>query len=259
MNFLLPSVAALVALAIVPGWSFYFDVTPKIVIVLLGAAAAIPLLRWPLGTRARWVSGLIGAQATGMVLAAVFSTNRWASFYGSTWRKSGVLVELAVLVVAAAGAGQFSDPERLKTWLRITVAASIPISVYAVFQYFGADPVFPSNAYHFGEGRFMIVRPPSTLGHAAYLATYLLYVIFGGIALARMEISRGWKWLAMGATALALFAMVLSGTRAALLGMVVGLMFVALREQANRNWLGWAALTVFLAGGFYVSPWGEKL
>ena len=205
MNFLLPAVAALVALVILPGWSFYFDVTPKVVIVLLGAAAAIPMLRWPSGRRARWVTGLIAIQGIAIVAATAFSTNRWVSFYGSTWRKNGMLVELAVLIIALAGAGQFSDPERLRNWLRITIAASIPISVYAVFQYFGLDPVFPPNAYHFGEGRFMIVRPPSTLGHAAYLATYLLYVIFGGLALARREISRGWRWIAFLAAGLALF------------------------------------------------------
>src|SRR5580698_266092 len=161
MPFLLPSMAALAALLILPGWSFYFEVTPKVAVILLAAAAAIPMIRWPKGKRSQWVMVLIAIQAVGIMAAAFFSIDRWTSFYGSTWRKSGVLAELAVLAIVAAG--QFSDPDRLRTWLRITVAASIPISIYAVFQYFGVDPIFPPNAYHFGEGRYMIVRPPSTL------------------------------------------------------------------------------------------------
>ena len=259
MAFLLPSLAALVALLILPGWSFYFEVTPKVVVVLLAAAAAIPFLRWPSGKRARWLTGLMAAQAAAIALAALFSTNRWMSFYGSTWPKSGMLVEIAVLVFAAAAIGQFSDPARMKIWLRITIAASIPISLYTVFQYLGIDPIFPPNAYHFGEGRFMIVRPPSTLGHAAYLATYLLYVVFGGIAWARQEISSVWKWIAVGAAGLGFFAMVLSGTRAALVGLLIGVLFVGVRSQIRPIWLGWSAVAVILMAGFYVSPLGEKL
>src|SRR5580704_1392406 len=155
MAFLLPSLAALIALLILPGWSFYFEVTPKVVVVLLAAAAAIPFLRWPDGKRARWILGLIAAQAITIALATLFSTNRWRSFYGSTWRKDGMLVEIAVLVFAAAAVGQFSDRARMKIWLRITIAASIPISIYTLLQYLGIDPIFPPNAYHFGEGRFM--------------------------------------------------------------------------------------------------------
>jgi O-antigen ligase len=259
MAFLLPSVAALVALLILPGWSFYFEVTPKVVVILLGAAVAIPFLRWPQTRRTQWVVGLIALQAAAIALATIFSRNRWLGFYGSTWRKSGMLAEIAILVFAVAAIGQFSDPARLKIWLRVTIAASIPISVYAVFQYFGVDPIFPPNAYHFGEGRFMIVRPPSTLGHAAYLATYLLYVVFGGIALARQEISRVWKWIAVAAAGLAFFAMVLSGTRAALVGLLIGLVFVAVRGQSRPNWLGWSAVALVVMVGFYVSPLGEKL
>src|SRR5271170_6781367 len=119
MAFLLPSVAALVALLILPGWSFYFEVTPKVVVILLGAAVAIPFLRWPRTRRTQWVVGLIALQAAAIVLATIFSRNRWLGFYGSTWRKNGMLAEIAILVFAVAAIGQFSDPARLKTWLRI--------------------------------------------------------------------------------------------------------------------------------------------
>ncbi len=63
----------------------------------------------------------------------------------------------------------------LRVLLRITVLTSIPISIYGVLQYFGIDPWLTPPGYHFGTGIFTIVRPPATLGHAAYFATYLLF------------------------------------------------------------------------------------
>ncbi len=45
MTFLLPIVAALAALLILPGWSFFFDVTPKVVVAVAGAALALVLPR----------------------------------------------------------------------------------------------------------------------------------------------------------------------------------------------------------------------
>jgi O-antigen ligase len=264
MDFLLPCVAALVAILILPGWSFYFDVTPKIVVVVAGAAVALAFLRrWPqpASPRLRWFLGIVTAQVVAILLATLFSTNRWFSVYGSTWRRSGLFAELAVLILAACAAAM---PIDLRAWLRVTVIASMPVALYAMLQYFGIDPILPAAGYHFGEGQFAIVRPPATLGHAAYLATYLLYAAFGGLALVRIEVSRAWKTLAASAASLAFFAIVLSGTRAALLGIVAGLIFMVCRvdgpRSPNRARILYVA-AAFLAIGaiFYISPLGERL
>jgi len=261
MNVLLPGVAALVAVLIVPGWSFYFDVVPKVVILLAGAALALWL--WPRQARSTsltWFFAMLAAQALAILLATIFSTHPWFSIYGSTWRRSGAPAELAVLVLAAATAAMLAgDRANLRLWLRITVLAAVPISIYAIMQYFGIDPILATSAYHFGEGKYMIVRPPGTLGHASYLATYLLYAAFGGGALARMEVGRLWKTAALGSAGLALFAMVLSGTRAALLGLVAGALFIAVREHLDRRWLVAAAGIVMVVAAFYISPAGARL
>ena len=191
MGLWLPWVAALVAVTILPGWSFYFDVIPKVALVLGGAAVAL----WtPRVGRAKWLYWILGAQAAAVVMSTAVSTNRWFSFDGSTWRRSGVLVELAILVLTAAALGLVEG--RLREWLRIMVLTGLPAGIYAIFQYFGIDPLMDPAGYRFGEGRFMIVRPPGTFGHAAYLATYLLFVVFAGMALARIETAPKWKWAA---------------------------------------------------------------
>lgn len=259
MDLLLPSLAALVAILILPGWSFYFDVTPKIVVVLSGAAVAvIACRRWtsPVPRLLKWFLRIMAIQAIAIVLATFVSTHVWFSVYGSTWRRSGFFAELAILILTVTGAVALRD---VRLWLRITVLASIPVSIYAILQYFGIDPILPAGGYHFGEGKYMIVRPPATLGHAAYLATYLLYVIFAGLELAGAETQRVLKALAAAASALAFFAMVFSGTRAALVGFAAGIAFAALRGRLNVRILYSAAGLAAVLAIFYVSPFGERL
>ncbi len=277
MTFLLPVAAALVALVILPGWSFFFDVTPKIVVALAGAALAFSAsgrFPAPLPPRLKWFGILAAAQVAAILLATLFSTHRTLSVFGSTWRKDGLFAELAVLILAVKAATQISTGSRvLRIFLRITVLAALPAAIYGIAQYFGIDPWIPSSGYHFGEGRFMIVRPPSTLGHAAYFATYLLFSVFGGVALALSETSRAWKTAALLTSAVAVFAIVLSGTRAALAGLLLGALFVAARQRfhwkqpasggkrpaSGWKWMVVAPAILVLLAGFYVSPAGSAL
>jgi O-antigen ligase len=242
MNFVLPVAAALVAILILPGGSFYFDVAPKAAVVLVGAALAVNLLK-----RDRF-SILLGASTAATLLATVFSTNPWMSFYGSTWRRDGVVVEIAIFILAAA----VGTPQNL---LRFVTFASIPVAIYAMLQYFGIDPILAPAGYHFGAGEFMIVRPPATLGHAAYLATFLLFAVFAAAA----EKSR-WRIVPM---ALAVFAILLSGTRAAILGLVAGAILVLIRRSGAPRGLKSAVLAATIAVAalaiFYVSAPGAKL
>ena len=246
MNFVLPVTAALVAILILPGVSFYFDVAPKAAVVLVGAALAVNLFKRDL------FSVLLGASAAATLLAAAFSTDRWMSFYGSTWRRDGVVVEIAIFVLAAA----VGVPRNL---LRFVTFASIPVAIYAILQYFGIDPILAPAGYHFGAGEFTIVRPPSTFGHAAYLATFLLFAVFA----AASEKSR-WRFVPI---ALGVFAILLSGTRAAVLGLIVGAAWMAIRRtgpsraEAPRG-LKSALLpiaVVVAVAVFYVSPPGAMV
>lgn len=216
---------ALVPILILPGASFYFDVVPKVILILLIAALAVKSLK-----RDRF-SMLLGIEAAAIVLAAIFSTHPWRSFYGSTWRREGFLVEIAILTIAAAGLD--------RRWVAL---ASIPVSIYAILQYFGIDPILSPAGYHFGAGQFMIVRPPSTMGHAAYLATFLLFVVF------TTDRSR-WRSIAI---TLAVIAIVLSGTRGAMLGLIVGAAIARVRMRHVIAALAAAAV-------LYVTPAGERL
>src|SRR5579875_3474733 len=261
MGMLLALAAAAVPLAIAPGWSFYFDVVPRIVILLAAAALA-------LGFGGRIPAGslflkLIAAQAAAAI-ATIFSIDPAISWFGAAWRKEGLPVELAVLTFAAAIYIWLSAaPERLRPFLRVTVYGVLPAAIYGIAQYFGIDPLLASSGYRTGEGQFAIVRPPSTLGHADYFAAFLLYPLFAGLFLARLESRRAWKIAAVSTSLLALAAMILSGTRAALAGALAGAVLTLARERFPRRRvfrsiaLAAAALAIFAA--FYRSAAGERL
>ncbi len=255
---MLPLIVALVPLVIAPGLLFYYDVTPKIVILALGVAAALPWLS-PVPRR---LAILLGAQAMSLALSTVFSNRAALSVSGTDWRRFGLITQVALLLFTALAAADLNAaPSRLQTYLRASAAAAVPISLYGVAQYFGWDPWITNQAYHIGEGVWTIVRPPGTLGYVTYFAGYLVCAVFLGIALYRIETPGFWKIAGASAAALGSAAIVLSGTRAALLALLAGAVWMWF-------WFGrriGARIVAIAAGGliamtiFYFTPAGGML
>jgi len=229
------AVLAAVALIILPGFSFYFDITPKLSVLLAGTGVILVTLAFPksregaargpradLGVRPTF-SMLLLLSLLSLAVSTAVSSHPGTSLFGSNWRRFGSVVQATVLIfawlVSSACAGR---PGRVRIILRAITLAGIASAVYGIFQYAGWDPLLPSAAYHVGEGVWTIVRPPGTLGYASYLATWLLFVIFLGLAQHGIEESRVWGRLAITASTLAAVAMLLTGTRAAVLGFVAG-------------------------------------
>jgi len=270
MHYLVPLVVALIPLVIAPGLLSYFDITPKIAILLFGVS--IGLLLWRengrnvrvlLSTGAgKWFAGLLGLAWLSAAIATAFSLHPALSFNGGNWRRFGLVSQSAVLLFTLlAVAWLAADHKNIVTLLRASCASGALASIYGIFQYFGWDPLLPATAYQVGEGAFTIVRPPGTLGHADYFAAWLVAIAFFSIALARLEKER-WRKNSAGVTcALAIIAIVLSGTRSALLGLCAGGIVFAI---AGRRRIGKSIVALGLASMaalvlFFISPAGAKL
>jgi hypothetical protein len=134
-------------------------------------------------------------------------------------------------------------------------------SIYGIAQYFGWDPLLPSKAYQSGEGIFTIVRPPSTFGHADFFANWLVIVTFFAVALAALEDRGRWKAMANVTAMLAVLAIVLTGTRSALLGLLIGaVLFIAIaRPRLDKRIMLVVAGGLAAVGILYISPAGAKL
>jgi O-antigen ligase len=252
-------VLGLIALIITPGYFCYFDVTPKVVVLLLGTAV---LLLWPRLAAPRVFSVLILLNLASLAVSTAVSTRPGLSLIGTSWREFGLIPQAAALLFAwtvAAASGS------ARVVLRGVAVAGIAAGAYGIAQYFGWDPLLPASAYHVGEGIWTIVRPPGTMGYVSYFATWLTMAAFLGVALAQGETHRAWRFLAWGSAAVCAFAMLLTGTRAAMLGLAAGagvwLWFRGARLSRGAVWrIGAAAALLALAGAaFYFSPAGWNL
>lgn len=248
-------ITALVPLVIAPGLLFYFDVTPKVVILLLGVAGALP---WFAPRRElRWLYILLSIQAASLILSTIFSSRVEPSVFGSTWRRFGLITQSAILMFAVLAASDLAGGrDRLRLYLRVIAVAAIPISLYGIAQYFGWDAWIPKQAYHVGEGVYTIVRPPGTLGYVSYFANYLVFAVFLGMALYCIEERGWWKWAGAAVAILATFAIVLSGTRAAILALLVG---AACLWRFRKRAIVPAAVAVAAIALFFFSPAGQML
>ena len=270
MQFLVLVVVALVPLLITPNLLSHYDITPKIVLlscctalILLyrnaSASNARALFRAPAG---RWFGMLVGAEWLAASVATGFSTNRALSLHGGTWRRLGWLSETGLLLFVLVAAGWAArDQDNLRRLLRASTYAGALASVYGIAQYLGIDPWLGSSGYEVGDGPFRIVRPPGTLGHADYFADWLVAVSFLALGLAAVE-KRPWpKRIAVSASLVAVLAIVLTGTRGALLGVLAGVLVVGFARGRRIR-----PREVALAGAFVVAvvilffvPLGAKL
>lgn len=268
-DLLFPALVALIPLLITPGLLFHYDSLPKV--ALLALAMASLMLRpgevaGELAALWRERSGkLLCAVAAVQVLwsgiATAASTRPWFSLFGSNWRRFGFLTILALAVFAVTLAAHLlRRPDRVNRVLRAMTIAAIGVSCYGIAQYFGIDPWQAAAAYQAQDGDLTIVRPPSTLGHADYLGWWLSAAVFCSWGVARAEAGT-WRRIALAASGLSLVAIVLSGTRSALVAVGVALACLVLGSRFRLR-ARYAAAVLGIAAAamvFYISPAGERL
>jgi O-antigen ligase len=271
------AVLALTPLLILPNYFFYYDVTPKIAVALMGTGIALLLFCRDLMSHtedgqlvrvrsvwanpvARWFCLLAAAQIISLLLSTLFSSNPALSWNGGNWRRLGFVSQSAIIALGFVLVATHSE-SGLRILLRATTSSGTAAALYGILQYFGADPILPSASYHIGEGVTAIVRTPSTLGHADYFAGYMLYVIFFGAALVATEAEPVWKALGSAAVVAGSAAIVLSGTRGALLGLAAGAVSLWILNRPRFTLRHASLVTVLCAMGlaFYFSPAGLKL
>jgi len=108
--FAIAAVLALTPLLILPACFFYYDVTPKVAVALIGAAVGLVLfLRDITFSQARrlWADELgrcfcllTAAQLISLLLSTFFSSHPALSWNGGNWRRFGLVSQSAVLALA---------------------------------------------------------------------------------------------------------------------------------------------------------------
>ena len=174
----------LIALILAPGLLFYFDVTPKLAVLLAGTAILAPLAAVRPPRRA--ASLLVVLYGCSLAISASVSAHPGLSWFGSNWRRYGAVTQIAVLLFAWAVAAAPQPPHR--------PAGGRGGNRDCVFVRHSPVRGFRSAAaraaYHVGEGVWSIVRPPATFGYVSYFATWLAIAAFLSLALAAGEKAR---------------------------------------------------------------------
>jgi O-antigen ligase len=221
---------------------------------------------WP-GVRALWrrpcgraLLVISLAQLISILVSTALSNDLELAIGGTSSRRLGALTLIAIVVVTtalAALAGQNREfTRRLLTGIEISGGVA---AIYAILQYLGLDPLLPARLYTFN---FVtdFVRPPSTFGHATYFANFLLPVILIASGSATRKFRR---WFHCSILMVAGIALVLTGTRSAVLGLIAGGTVLAWSEAKHIGkrkvgaYLGLSVLVgVVIMVGIVLSPVG---
>jgi len=202
-------------------------VQSMLVIVSMGASLVA-------GARVARALVPLGAFLVVLAAAALVSHGPLVSLVGTDSRRLGLLGWVLLAACFVIGLS-FDSPDRRRLLLRAVAAVSVPIAVYAVLQRVGVDP-FVANPTR-------LLRPVSTVGNAAFLGAFLAVALVASFGLAISEPGRRrfvWWAIAMLDTV----ALLLTASRGAWLGALVGLSLVAFRHARGgdrRTLLGLAA------------------
>ena len=266
-------VLAATPLALVTGTFLSHDVIPKTILILTGAALLLFLLpQWWKGLGVLWDKPrgrlfllLVGAQFASLLVSTVFSERLPLSLAGTVWRRFGLIEQSAVLVIAIAVVCSAALwPVFVTTLLRAAVVCGGVAACYGILQYFNFDPFLDRSLYsidYFGG----VTRPPATMGHALYFSAYLVPIVFIAASLAGCDNSPLWRRIHTAVAVGACAAIVVSGTRSAVLALLGGGILFLWRQSRDRiagvSWK-YAAVPAIAIGAsaiFIVSPPGANL
>jgi O-antigen ligase len=244
-------------LALTPGLLLGYDVTPKLAIVYV-AAAILLLFRgnwWP-GAARLWQAPLgrlffllLIAQSASLALSAALSHDPILSIAGTALGRMGALTQILILFVVAVLAAAVSNRPAFAHRLLIAIEVCAGVAgIYGILQYLGWDPILPARLY---TAQFIgdVVRPPATLRHAMYFANFLLPVNLIAAAIAIQEGRLAWRCFHLVLLSIVAAALVLTGTRSAVLGLMVGGIlfgFIEARRIGRKRMLTYTA--VFAVG-----------
>lgn len=179
-----------------------------------------------------------------VVISVVFSVAPVLSFWGGYFRLAGAYSLFFYFLFFLLLAVSFHEKRQWDNALWAMLYGFLGVSIYAILQKFGVD-LDGLNLMRNSLGRVH-----SSIGHPSYLATYL--VLVGPVVVA--FVSKKKKWAAVLAGALGLAALWLTGSRAAMLGLLVGGMFFLM---FYRKWFVVVLLVVAICASFILPRFGD--
>ena len=262
-----------VPLVNVPDHLLWFDITPKVAALILTVGLACLTIQGDhlnQTIRRKCIANAIPlAMIAIAVLSTAFSRTPVLSLGGSNWRRLGLPAEISLAVFMILQTEALRNRPRCAIWcLRASCVALLISSIAVLVEFEGAAPLIT-----FRESP-NVARPGGILGSGAAFGCFATAPLFLCAALWMMDQAWFWRGTTLLTGILGFVAVLASGTRAAVLGVFVGLLVsVALMKKRSTRLLvgvcvALATAAVGLAfsdhtpfskrlGQIDVDPWGS--
>lgn len=150
-------------------------------------------------------------------LATIFSVDPYFSLWGNPIRSGGFITFSFYFIFAILSFILFKKEDWKKAF-DFSIIIGILVSLIAIAQYYGL----------FQKTLLVAGRPPSTMGNPIILGIYLLLLVFIALSFALKEIKLPKKIFYYFSVLLFICTILISGSRAAYLGLLIGGLFFVL-------------------------------
>ena len=188
-----------------------------------------------------------------ILLATVTSVAPRLSLWGSYRRPEGAYTLLCYVALFFLGLGVLRRLHQIERLVTAILMASLPVSLYAIMQHYGLDPL-PWK----GLGAEVTFRAASTQGNAIFLAAYLIMVIPLTVARFFDSFSTFTRKATCPSITLVSYALLLSvqiltllftQSRGPLLGLMSGMAYFFLMWTVVRGRWRWTLAVIGMAAG----------
>lgn len=166
------------------------------------------------------------------VISTLFSQDKYTSIFGYPTRLNGGLIsQFAYFVIFASGLISL-NAQKAKSLLTAIVFAAVAVSLWGIPSHFGADPSCLVLTGKLTSACWQKEFDPtlrifSTLGQPNWLASYLVLILPISLAFSLFYRQNRAKLIFATSSSLILFAIILTNSRAGLLGLLVSLVMFA--------------------------------
>ncbi len=188
-----------------------------------------------------WPLAILAGLFAVIIASTIFSPDIRFSLFGSPGR-SGGLINLLCYFLFAVFTLSFVTEETWYKLLKVNLAAGALASAMAFVQYFG---VFNTIFVAFQGGGAGV---PSLIGNSTLLAVYMVFLAFCAFTFFITEKSRSIKYAYAALCLVFLATIVITGSRAAYLGMLIAAVFYLLWYPKTLRVAKIAAASLLIAG-----------
>ena len=161
-----------------------------------------------------------------LIISSLLGINFYSSFFGDMSRGEGIILHLHLLVYFIVLLGLFKNKEDWMQLMRATVVVSGITSIAGILQL--------KNISWFYNVE--IARLSGTFSNPDFFGAYLTLSIFLALFLFFAEPKRNWKIFWAGLMALNFLTLILSGTRAAWIGLAAGIAVICVLNYQNLSY-----------------------